>query len=102
MRFSLLALLLLPSCIFAESKKPLISPEWLACKTDPDCVIVSNECGWPVAPAAKAYEKQSSEKYRIAGAAISCVSWNETKMERHEAYCEKGTCQARLISARKP
>lgn len=66
---------------------------WSSCKTDSDCVVISNPCGWPTSASNKKSFEEATKCNRIEGAALSCATWDEVKGGKRVAVCVSGECK---------
>ncbi len=89
--------LLFSSQIQANEKCKNWQTSWNLCKVNSDCVIVANPCGWPTSASNKLNSKVASDCNRIEGAAISCASWSELKINKRIAVCKSGQCQSSVV-----
>lgn len=94
----------LVSCLFFMSPSHASSPSldtcrtanptWYQCSADTDCLIIYNPCGWPNDAALHAFADTAKECSRRAGAALSCVPFDEAQAEAFVAKCVRGQCLA--------
>lgn len=92
---SFLVIALLPNLAAAVGDCKGWKPAWSLCKTDSDCVVVSNPCGWPTSAANKASFEEAFKCNRIEGAALDCATWDEKGGGKRIAKCEAGKCANR-------
>lgn len=70
------------------------TPAWRSCKSEKDCVTISNPCGWPSDAANKAFAEQAQQCNIRRGAAMGCVSYDAKRDGSYTARCIVGKCVA--------
>ena len=68
------------------------NPRWSQCKSNDECVVISNPCGWPTSSANKIFSDDAFKCNRIEGAAMDCVEWKEQPGVKRVALCSLGNC----------
>ena len=63
---------------------------WRSCKTEADCVIVPNPCGWPSDAANQNFANKAEECNRHRGAAMGCAAYNAERDGSYTARCIVG------------
>jgi len=99
---SLYLSLLLAFCLFlstpaaADSLTPCKdeTPAWRSCKSEADCVIISNPCGWPSDAANKAFADQAQHCNIRRGAAMGCAAYDAERDGSYSSHCIVGKCVA--------
>ncbi|MGZ3771840.1 MAG: hypothetical protein ACXVCP_19645, partial [Bdellovibrio sp.] len=67
---------------------------WGSCKSNSDCVLISNPCGWPTSAANKQSSEQAKKCNILEGAALSCPAWNKKNSGNRIAICDLGECKS--------
>ncbi|TNE31602.1 MAG: hypothetical protein EP349_03875 [Alphaproteobacteria bacterium] len=67
---------------------------WRSCKSEKDCVTISNPCGWPSDAANKAFAEQAQQCNIRRGAAIGCPAYDIERDGSYTARCIVGKCVA--------
>lgn len=75
-----------------EAKRSKPDPEWLTCTTDVDCTILKTMCG-PVA-LHRDFLEIAAKSDLVKN---TCIKMGRPP-QHHDAWCNKGTCNARLLT----
>ena len=67
---------------------------WRSCKSEKDCVTISNPCGWPSDAVNQNFANKAEECNRHRGAAMGCVAYDAERDGSYTARCIVGKCVA--------
>lgn len=68
--------------------------EWYSCKTNSDCVVITDLCGWPTAAANIKLSKKARERNLCLGSVMDCAEYRAERDGIFVARCVKKKCVA--------